>query len=453
MDIVLLVVVLVLLLLNMLLLFVRRGAGGDGERLSAVEQSLVKSEAMLERVERGMRDELQRAREAGVAESRLAREELSNSFGDFREQVLLSFRGSDEVLRRNFADFQNHQERLSKQLSENLKQVESVIDRNLSSIREDNAKQLDEMRRTVDEKLQSTLEKRLGESFRQVSERLEQVHKGLGEMQSIASGVGDLKKVLSNVKTRGTLGEYQLGNILEQMLAPSQYAQNVATKKGSQANVEFAIRLPGRESDGEVWMPIDSKFPIENYNLLLDAYERADKVEIEKSRRDLFKSLRLFARTIHEKYIDPPHTTDFAIMFLPAEGLYAEVLRDAGLFTELQREYKITVTGPTTLAALLNSLQMGFRTLEVQKRSSEVWDVLRGVKAEFAKFGNTLELVRKQLNTATGTLDKLQTTRSNVLSRRLAAVEISVTPEKEGVELPAHNEYAPPSFEDPEQLN
>ncbi|MBI9062115.1 MAG: DNA recombination protein RmuC [Marinilabiliaceae bacterium] len=279
------------------------------------------------------------------------------------------------------------------------------------------------MRNTVDEKLQSTLEKRLGESFKQVSDRLELVHKGLGEMQTIATGVGDLKKVLSNVKTRGVLGEYQLGNILEQILTPDQYAQNVATKKGSQANVEYAIKLPGKDNDQEVWMPIDSKFPIENYHILLDAYDKGDPEQIAAAQKALIKTIELFAKDISGKYIDPPHTTDFGIMFLPVESLYAEVLRHPGLFETLQNKYKITVTGPTTLSALLNSLQMGFRTLAVQKRSSEVWNVLSAVKTEFSKFSDQLSKVHKQLQTASGSLETLKGTRTNQIERKLRSIE------------------------------
>jgi DNA recombination protein RmuC len=275
------------------------------------------------------------------------------------------------------------------------------------------------MRETVDEKLQTTLEKRLGESFKQVSERLELVHKGLGEMQNIATGVGDLKKVLSNVKTRGVLGEYQLENILEQLLTPDQYSKNVSTKKGSQAHVEFAVKLPGKDSDDEVWLPIDSKFPIENYNRLLDAYEAGEKDVVEAAQKVLLKTIETFAKDISEKYIDPPHTTDFGIMFLPVESLYAEVLRHPGLFETLQRKYRITVTGPTTLSALLNSLQMGFRTLAVQKRSSEVWKTLEAVKTEFNKFSDQLKKVDDQLGKASKSLYDLRNTRTNVMSKKL----------------------------------
>ncbi|MDQ6952391.1 MAG: DNA recombination protein RmuC [Mariprofundaceae bacterium] len=322
-----------------------------------------------------------------------------------------------------FKDFGQQQTQSNKQSTENIKSIESTIEKQLKAIREDNNKQLTEMRTTVDEKLQTTLEKRLGESFKQVSERLEMVHKGLGEMQTIATGVGDLKKVLSNVKTRGTLGEYQLEAILEQILSPEQYSKNVATKKGSQANVEFAIKLPGNESGKEVWIPIDSKFPMEDYNRLLDAFDIGDKIQIEASQKSLIKAIEGFAKDISQKYIDPPHTTDFAIMFLPVEGIYAEVLRHPQLFEKLQNKYKITVTGPTTLSAFLSSLQMGFRTLAVQKRSSEVWDVLKVVKSEFNTFSSVFDKVQKQLNTASGTLETLRTTRTNVMERKLKDVE------------------------------
>ncbi len=279
------------------------------------------------------------------------------------------------------------------------------------------------MRKTVDEKLHETLEKRLGESFKLVSNRLEQVHKGLGEMQTLAVGVGDLKKVLSNVKTRGILGEYQLGNILEQILSPEQYSTNVATKKGSQANVEYAVKLPGKADEKTVWLPIDSKFPLEPYQQLLNALDDGDSVAIETAQKSLLKTIEGFAKDISSKYIDPPNTTDFAIMFFPVEGLYAEVLRHPDVFEKLQRNYRITITGPTTLSALLNSLHMGFRTLAVQKRSSEVWSVLAEVKTEFVKYAGQLEKVQKQLNTASSSLENLQSTRTSSMERKLRGVE------------------------------
>lgn len=280
------------------------------------------------------------------------------------------------------------------------------------------------MRKTVDEKLHDTLEKRLGESFKQVSDRLEQVHKGLGEMQNLAVGVGDLKKVLSNVKTRGILGEYQLGNILEQIMSPDQYAVNVATKQSSRENVEYAIKLPGKSDEKTVWLPIDSKFPLESYQSLLLALEEGNTHDIDVSQKQLLKAVENFAKDISSKYIDPPHTTDFAIMFLPIESLYGEVLRHPEMFERLQRTYRITITGPTTLSALLNSLNMGFRTLAVQKRSSEVWKVLAEVKTEFVKYSEQLATVHKHLNSASNSLETLQTTRTKMMERKLRSVEV-----------------------------
>lgn len=409
-------------------------------QLKEVEDSILKFDTTLERTEKSIKDEFQRNRSETNDISKTNREELTKSLSLFGEQFSKNVKDLNDLLRQNFGDFNKQQADLNKQATENIKDVEKTIEKNLKSIREDNTTQLSEMRKTVDEKLQTTLEKRLGESFKQVSDRLEQVHKGLGEMQNIATGVGDLKKVLSNVKTRGVLGEYQLENILEQILTPDQYAKNVATKKGSQANVEFALKLPGKESGKEVWMPIDSKFPIEDYHILLNAFEIGDKKGIERAQNSLIKTIEEFAKKISEKYIDPPHTTDFGIMFLPVESLYAEVLRHPGLFETLQRKYKITVTGPTTLSALLNSLQMGFRTLAVQKRSSEVWDILKAVKFEFKQFSGILEKAHKQINTASGTLNTLRTTRTNVLQRKLKDVETYTAIEsKKLLKLPDNN--------------
>jgi DNA recombination protein RmuC len=406
-------------------------------QLKEIELAILKFDDTLERTEKSIRDEFQRNRKETNEISSANREELTKSLNIFGEQFSQNVKDLNELIRQKFGDFSKQQSEINKQATDNIKGVEITIEKHLKSIREDNNQQLNEMRKTVDEKLQTTLEKRLGESFKQVSERLELVHKGLGEMQNIAVGVGDLKKVLSNVKTRGVLGEYQLENILEQILTPDQYAKNVATKKGSQANVEFAIKLPGKESGKEVWMPIDSKFPIEDYHVLLDAFEKGDKIEIDTAQKVLIKKIESFAKEISEKYIDPPHTTDFGIMFLPVESLYAEVLRHPGLFEILQRKYKITVTGPTTLSALLSSLQMGFRTLAVQKRSSEVWDILKAVKFEFKEFAGVLEKAHKQINTASGTLETLRTTRTNVLERKLKDVETFTSIEsKEILELP-----------------
>jgi len=410
-------------------------------QLKEVEESILKFDTTLERTEKLIKDEFQRNRIETNETSKTNREELTISLKSFEGNFSEKIKNLNDLLRQNFGDFSKQQTDSNKLATENIKDVEKTIEKNLKSIREDNTTQLNEMRKTVDEKLQTTLEKRLGESFKQVSDRLEQVHKGLGEMQNLATGVGDLKKVLSNVKTRGVLGEYQLENILEQILTPNQYAKNVATKKGSQANVEFALKLPGKEEGKEVWLPIDSKFPIEDYDRLLDAFDKGEKEGIESAQKVLLKKIESFAKSISEKYIDPPHTTDFGIMFLPVESLYAEVLRHPGLFEILQRKYKITVTGPTTLSALLNSLQMGFRTLAVQKRSSEVWDILKAVKFEFKEFSGVLAKVHQQINTASGTLETLRTTRTSVMERKLKDVETFTALEsKKILELPDSTE-------------
>ncbi len=411
---ILLIVILALVLLNIILGIIRKVSVDVKPQMKEVETSLVRFEATLDRMEKAIRDEFQRNRNESSERAKRNREEQATSMKSFEEKF-----------------------------TSGVKDLQLTIEKNLRNIREDNDKQLGEMRKTVDEKLQSTLEKRLGESFKQVSERLEQVHKGLGEMQTLAMGVGDLKKVLSNVKTRGVLGEYQLGNILEQILTVEQYGKNVSTKKGSQAHVEYAIKMPGMSASEEVWLPVDSKFPIESYEVLLAAYDQGIPVSIEAAQKVLIKSVEGFAKEISEKYIDPPHTTDFGIMFLPVESLYAEVLRHPGLFENLQRKYKITVTGPTTLSALLNSLQMGFRTLAVQKRSSEVWDVLGAVKSEFGKFSEHLGRVQKQLNTASGTLETLRVTRTNQIERKLKSVE-----SMDGVESGRVLEIAPEDDED-----
>jgi DNA recombination protein RmuC len=312
--------------------------------------------------------------------------------------------------------------------------LRAALEGKLQQIREDNARQLEEVRRTVDEKLQGTLEQRLGESFRLVSERLEQVHRGLGEMQTLAHGVGDLKRVLANVKVRGTWGEVQLGTLLEQVLTPEQYAANVATREHSPERVEFAIRLPGRgDHPAEpVWLPIDAKFPQEDYQRLLDAHDRADAEGIEHAARALEARVRQSARDICQKYLNPPRTTDFAVMFLPTEGLYAEVIRRSGLTEQLQRECRVIVAGPTTLWAVLNSLQMGFRTLAIQQRSSEVWAVLGAVKTEFGKFGAVLDRVQKKLQEASNVVEDAGR-RRRVMERTLRGVEALPEPDAEAL--------------------
>jgi len=363
------------------------------------------------------------------------RQELTGSLKSFEESLAQSIKDFDEQLRVKFADLNKQQIESSQLAKASINDIRETIEKQLKSIRDDNTLQLNEMRKTVDEKLHDTLEKRLGESFKIVSDRLEQVHKGLGEMQNLAVGVGDLKKVLSNVKTRGILGEYQLGNILEQIMSPGQYDINVATKKGSQANVEYAVKLPGKSDEKTVWLPIDSKFPLESYQRLLQALDVGNVESIHLAEKELLKAIESFAKDISSKYIDPPNTTDFAIMFLPVESLYAEVLRHPEIFEKLQRVYHITITGPTTLSALLNSLHMGFRTLAVQKRSSEVWNVLAEVKTEFVKYAEHLDKVQKQLNTASNSLESLQTTRTSVMEKKLRGVEALDVNDDESSEL------------------
>jgi len=332
---------------------------------------------------------------------------------NLRIETKTSLHNFSEVLNKSIKDFNQVQKEKFDQM--NVKQQELV---KTTEVR------LEKMRETVDEKLQTTLEKRLGESFKLVSERLEAVQKGLGEMQNLAHGVGDLKKVLSNVKTRGVLGEIQLGNILEQIMSPEQYDKDVRTKRGSNDHVEFAIKLPGKDHQGkEVYLPIDAKFPQEDYIRLQEAYDSADLAAIEQAKKSLVRSIKNFAKSIRDKYIDPPYTTDFGILFLPIEGLFAELVRQPELVAILQRDYKIIITGPTTLAAMLNSLQMGFKTLAIQKRSSEVWDILGAVKTEFSKFGGVLEKAQKKITEANKELDTLVGTRTRMMMSKLRKVE------------------------------
>lgn len=326
------------------------------------------------------------------------------------------------------------QEQLTKNTNEQLEKIRSSVELKLSVIIEENNKKLEQMRQTVDEKLQTTLEKRLSESFKLVSERLETVHKGLGEMQSIASEVGDLKKVLTNVKTKGIIGEYQLANILENILSPGQYQKNVKTKAGSNEVVEFAIVLPGKDDNKTpIFLPIDSKFPTEHYYRLLNAYETSNTEQIKEQTNNLHKTLKQFAKEIKEKYINPPYTTDFAIMFLPVEGLYAEIVRNTSLIEELARDFRIIVSGPTTLAALLNSLQMGFKTLAIEKRSTEVWKVLQAVKTEFVKFEQLLIKAKEKIDKAGEDLDELVGKRTKQINQKLS--NLSQLPDHEAKEI------------------
>jgi DNA recombination protein RmuC len=383
-----------------------------------------KPEDVISRVEHVIKDEITANRKETAHSQQQARQELGSALKSSSESLQKRMVDNIRMQKDQLDSFSKQLVAMAKLNEEKLEAMRQTIGTQLRAIQEDNTKKLEQMRATVDEKLQSTLEKRLGESFKQVSERLEQVYRGLGEMRSLAVGVGDLKKVLTNVKTRGTWGEIRLSHILEQILTPDQYDVNVATKKNSNDRVEFAIKLPGQDSDKQtvVWLPIDSKFPQEDYQRLLDAQEAADKEQSEKSIKSLEGRIKAEAKYIKEKYIDPPYTTDFGIMFLPVEGLYAEVLRQPGLCDILQREYRIVVTGPTTLAALLNSLQMGFRTLAIEKRSSEVWELLGVVKTEFGKFGDVLAKTKKKLKEASNTIGQAEV-RTRAIERKLRKVE------------------------------
>ncbi len=314
-------------------------------------------------------------------------------------------------------------------ISSQFETLRGAVGQSLERIQQDNSAKLEQMRQTVDEKLHATLEQRLSESFKQVSERLELVHKGLGEMQSLATGVGDLKRVLTNVKTRGTWGEVQLGALLEQLLVPEQYAKNVATRPGSGQRVEYAIRLPGREGQEQVWLPIDSKFPLEDYERLTAAQERADPAAVEDAAKALETRVKLEAKAIREKYLEPPATTDFAILFVPTEGLYAEVARRPGLAEFVQREHRVTIAGPMNLSMIVNSLQMGFRTLAIEARASEVWLLLSGVKAEFGKFADVLARTKVQLQSVANSIDQAET-RTRQIERKLKDVEALPEPEE-----------------------
>lgn len=386
-----------------------------------------------------LREEGAQARREAQAHARESREEQRAALGDTTRTMVEALSQMSTVQQGQLAGFSKQMDMISQRdeqrmesvarriqdmalrNDEQLEKLRESLTQSVAQLQQDNAKQLDKMRETVDEKLSGTLEKRLGESFKLVSDRLEQVYKGLGEMQTLAAGVGDLKKVLTNVKTRGTWGEVQLGAILEQILTPAQYAANIATRRGSNDRVEYAVKLPGQD-ENPVWLPIDAKFPMEDYQRIVDASATGDAAAVELAAKQLENQIKLEAKTIAAKYIDVPATTDFAILFLPVEGLYAEVLRRPGLADTLQRDHRVVIAGPTTLSALLNSLQMGFRTLAIQQRSSEVWATLGAVKAEFGKFADVLAHTKKKLQEASNVIDKAQV-RTRAIQRKLRDVE------------------------------
>jgi len=396
--------------LVLLIVLLKRSSNTKLLQIETQIESLGKNQ---EKIERTFKEE--------VAQNR---EEAGNNSRQLREEVVNQMTKIASLQKDQLDTFSKQLVNLTQSNEQKLEKMRETVEVQLKSLQDDNAKKLEKMRETVDEKLHATLERRLGESFKLVSDKLEMVHKGLGEMQNLAIGVGDLKKVLSNVKTRGILGEIQLGNILEQILTAEQYATNVVTKKGSRDHVEFAIKLPGKDDSGEVvYLPLDAKFHREHYDALITAYEHGDPVAVEEAAKLLEGNIKKSAKDIRDKYIDPPHTTDFGIMFLPVEGLYAEVVRRPGLIEALQRDFKIIITGPTTLAALLNSLQMGFRTLAIEKRSSEVWKLLGAIKTEFGKFGDVLKKAQEKINQASSDIDDLVGARTRQIQRKLKDVQ------------------------------
>ncbi|HEU0265277.1 MAG TPA: DNA recombination protein RmuC [Geobacterales bacterium] len=419
-----LLLIFVALGVTLLIILTLRNGGGAGtlnSRLDLLERNL-------ERLDRLLRDELARSREESLQQARQGRDELAKTLLASSDAVQKGLAEGAATQRRHLELFAGQLKNVADLTIQRLDKMNETVEQKLRQLQEDNSQKLEQMRATVDEKLHATLEQRLGESFKLVSDRLEQVHKGLGEMQSLASGVTDLKRVLTNVKTRGILGEIQLQALLEQILTPEQYEINVATRPGSSGRVEFAIRMPGRGTgDKPVLLPIDAKFPLDDYQRLLEAQERGDLAQVLELTKLLRQTVLTMARTISDKYLEPPHTTDFAIMYLPTEGLYAEILRMGDLFTQLQRDQRVVVTGPSTLAAFLNSLQMGFRTLAIEQRSSEVWALLAAVKTEFNSFGTILDKTRKKLQEASNTIDSASV-RSRAIARKLRDVEALPAP-------------------------
>ena len=434
-----------LLLVLLLLVRARQSASApsepSAEHLAWQQQQFAAAHAQTERLERELRNDIAQAGVQGRQESMqtltLFQQTLLQQSAEAtrtQNQQIDALAQQLALMQKSLTDSLAQQvHALSESNARRLTEMRGTMETQLAQLQQSNAAKLDEMRQTVDEKLQATLQARLGESFKQVAERLEQVHKGLGEMHHLAQGVGDLKHLLTNVKTRGMFGEAQLASLLEQVLTAEQYAAQVAVRPGDKNRVDFAIRLPGRSEHGDpVWLPIDAKFPNEDYERLLEAQGRADPVQAELCAKALENRIKLEAKSISEKYIEPPHTTDFAILFLPTEGLYAEVLRRPGLMETLQRDHRVTLAGPTNLMAMLNALQMGFRTLALEKRSSEVWQVLGAVKTEFGKFGEVLAKVKEQTQTVLNTLDKAQT-RSNVMHRALRQVDALPEPEAQAL--------------------
>ena len=442
------------LILLLLLLFMGVYSIWYSNRTSNQQQSgesadkLIKLDADISRMDPLIREEFGRNREENQRALRESREEQQMAFMNFERRLSETVRELNDMQRQKFEDLISKQENIRKNADEKLSEIRNTMEIKLRNLQEDNAKQLDEIRKTVDEKLQEGLEQRFNQSFTLISDRLEQVHKGLGEMQGLASGVGDLKKVLSNVKTRGIVGEIQLRNLLEEFLTRDQFEENVIVKPGTQERVEFAVKLPNKNQGGEdIFVPIDSKFPIEVYERLIDAYNAAGTIpqkELDAARKAFADVVKENAKTISSKYINPPVTTDFAVMFVPTEGLYAEILHLPGLSEILRKEYQIIIVGPTNLVAYLSSLQMGFRTLAIEKRSSEVWQLLSAVKTEFGKFGVVLEATRRKLELAANDIDKAGV-RSRAIEKKLRDVqELPSGYSQDILQLPAFGETEDP---------
>ena len=408
-------------LLGLVLFFLISKKGGDKRQETLT--ALIKFDQQQAQIDKQMKDEFQRNREENHVAFKRQREELAKSLRQFEERFENNTHKFNVLLKERFSALNDKQGQLNIEAEKRIKEVRERVESQLKELREDNSKQLTEVRKTVDEKLQKTLNERLSQSFETVGKQLKSVQEGLGEMKTLAADVGGLKKVLSNVKMRGGLGEVQLAMLLENILAPDQYEANVKTKAGSDASVEFAIKLPGRDDiTSTVWIPIDAKFPKDVYENLQKAHEEGNMTMIELAQKELESTIKKMAKDIRDKYLDPPKTTDFGIMFLPFEGIYAEVVRKAALLETLQRDYKIIVTGPTTLAAILNSLQMGFRTLAIQKRSSEVWSVLGEVKKEFNNFGGMMQKAQKNIQTGLNQLDDVMGVRTRAIERKLKDV-------------------------------
>lgn len=420
----LIIVVAVISLVNLFLL-IRKGKNQEQVgQFDTLHDAMRRFETLQERFEKDVKEEFRNNRSELADQGFKNREEMTKALNEFGEKSRENTKELNELLRQKFTDFSTNLDKHQKDGADRIKEIKTDVEKQLVSIREDNTKQLDEMRKTVDEKLQKTLNERLSQSFETVGKQLQAVQEGLGEMKTLASDVGGLKKVLSNVKMRGGIGEIQLSLLLEQILAPEQYEANVKTKRSGSEIVEFAIKLPGREDSNEhVWLPIDAKFPKDIYEQLTEAYEVGEPDKVQAAQKVLDNTIKKMAKDINEKYVEPPYTTDFAIMFLPFEGIYAEVVRKAALLEELQRKYKVIVTGPTTLAAILNSLQIGFKTLAIQKRSSEVWEVLGAVKTEFGKFGDMMEKAQKNIQTGLNQLDDVMGVRTRAIQRKLKNIE------------------------------